>query len=444
MLKNKKFIIAVKIVAFVLIFCLMAEGMGMLVYPKTGETTPKMVLYRQQKETPDVLMLGTSAMFRAIMPLLMDEITGLDTVDMCTPAQTMLSSYTLLKDSIKQGKVPETLILYTNIRRFCREKSSNYDFQVMANLPLSLDKLEMMYHGFSMEEWPETLLNAVRGRENFTLKAMKRNLRSTYKISSNPEEAPEELRPYIGKGYNYDTRKQDPAAVVLPNNAVEVFSLAKADRTWYDKIAALCKEHNIDLILLAVPRLPATILASEDYDGYHKYMQQLADETGAQFWDLTYLKEDVMVVTSEHFRDGYHGNTSFAEPFTRVLGAMVKEHKAGTLDVSKYLYDDYETYTQLHQGVQAIFTKDKLQQKDDIRNYLDVSLIVGANTDAEYRVLVALEDTEEYVLFQDWSQEPRVVFGKDSLPDGRYDVKIEARPIGGEVQQTLVKPYTIK
>ena len=152
MLKNKKLIIAVKIVAFVLIFCLMAECLGMLVYPKTGETTPKMVIYRQQKETPDVLMLGTSAMFRAIMPLLLDEVTGLETVDMCTPAQTMLSSYTLLKDSISQGKVPDTLILYTNIRRFCREKTSNYDYQVMANLPLSLDKLEMMYHGFSVDE----------------------------------------------------------------------------------------------------------------------------------------------------------------------------------------------------------------------------------------------------------------------------------------------------
>ena len=444
MLKNKKLIIAVKIVAFVLIFCLMAECLGMLVYPKTGETTPKMVIYRQQKETPDVLMLGTSAMFRAIMPLLLDEVTGLETVDMCTPAQTMLSSYTLLKDSISQGKVPDTLILYTNIRRFCREKTSNYDYQVMANLPLSLDKLEMMYHGFSVDEWPETLLKAVRGRENLTWKAMRRNLKSTYKLSTNPEEAPEGLRPYIGKGYNYDTRKQDPAAIVLPNNAVEVFSLEAADRTWYDKIVNICKEHNIDLIMIAVPRLPATILASEDYDGYHKYMEQLAAENGTQFWDLTYVKEDVMVITSEHFRDGYHGNTSFAEPFTRVLGAMINDYMAGTLDKSKYLFDDYESYTQLHKGVQAIFTKDKLQQSKDVKNFLDVKLIVGADTEAEYRVLVSPEDAEEYLLFQDWSTAPRVVFGKDSLPDGRYDVKIEARPFGGEIQQTLVKPYTIK
>ena len=444
MLKNKKLIIAVKIVAFVLIFCLMAEGLGVLVYPKTGETTPKMVLYRQQEETPDVLMLGTSAMYRAIMPLLLDEITGLDTTDLCTPAQTMLSSYTLLKDTIKQGKIPDTLILYTNIRRFCREKGSNYDYQVMANLPLSLDKLQMMYYGFEVEDWPDAMLKAVRGRENFTLKAMKRNLRSTYKLTSNPKDAPEELQQYIGKGYNYSDVKQDPAAIVLPNNAIDEYSPETADRTWYDKIVALCKEHDIDLIMIAVPRLPATILAAGDYDGYHKYMEQIAAENGTQFWDLTYMHEHVMQVKAEHFQDGYHGNTSFAEPFTRVLGEMINEYRAGTLDKSEYLYDDYETYTKLHPGIQAIFTKDKLQQSKDYKNYLDVLLVLGADTEAEYRVLVATENTEEYVLFQDWSQAPRVVFGKDSLPDGRYDVKIEARILGGEIQQTLVKPYTIK
>lgn len=442
MQNSKAWVIPVKIIAFLLVCVLMAEGLGALVYPKTGETTPKMVEYEHRTDSPDILMLGTSAMYHAIVPLLLEDITGQDCADLCTPAQTMLSSYTLLVESIDQGKIPDAILLYTNIRRFCRERGSNYDYQVMANLPFGYNKLRMLVNGFELEDWPEAMLKAVRGRENFNLKKINANLHADYVMKSSTDGAPEEYLPYLGEGYGYETDAQIPDAVIL--DSYDEFYLDAVDTTYFDRIVDLCNKHDIDLIMMCVPRLPASIIYSEDYDGFHQYMQQISEVSNIQFWDLTYIRPEYMEVSAEHFRDCYHGNSSFAFPFTKILGTMLNEHFSGTLDLDQYLYDDYETYLQLHKGVNGLFLKDKLYNTSTLKNYLNVDAALGADTVMEIRVSVAPKDSEDFTLFMDWSETNRVVFGNDLAP-GKYQVKIEARQIGSEaVEQTIIKTYTIK
>lgn len=444
-MKNKKnWIIAVKIVAFVLLFCLMAEGLGLLVYPKGGDTTPKMVAFRNSDEQPELMLLGTSAVYNAVIPLKLEEITGLKVTDMCTPGQSTLSSLTLLRDMIQQGKIPDTIVMYTNIRRFVRVGRDEWDFQVMANLPMGLNKLNMLVRGFPVEEWPEAMLKAVRGRENFTIDMMREIWHSDYVQSDNAEYAPEEIRPYIGRGYLYKTQAQDPAAIDLPAGAIDVFSLDTVNRAYYDEIVALCRKHDIDLILFCIPRLPATIVAAGDYDGFHKYVTEIAAADGVAFWDLTYVHPELLEVRPDHFSDGYHANTAFALPFTELLGKMINEYMAGTLNMADYVYEDYDKYLQIHKGINAIFAKNKLDRKSSTLRYLDVQLVLGAETEAEFRMLLAPTGTEDWFVFRDWGTETRVMFPDGATPAGTYDVKIEARQLGGEAaEQTIRRTFEL-
>ncbi len=437
---RRRLLLTGKILLFTLLFFLMASILGMMVYPKSGDTAPRLYYYRQADEAPDVLFLGTSAVFYSVVPTYFEEVSGLTCYNLSTPAQTMQSSCALLVESLREGKKPKTVALYTNIRRFCTERTVDWTYQVTLNLPPSLNQLRLIAESFPPDSWPEAAFKCIRGRENLTVGAILENLRAQYTLDQETDGVPEALVPYIGRGYAYSEEAQDPNRVIVPT--WDHFSEDAVSEAAYRRIVSLCRENGIELVLFTVPRLPANIILSGDYDGFHRCMERFAERDGIGFWDLVYVRREHLEVAPEHFMDGYHANSSFAFPFTELLATMFRERAQGTLDLSKYVFDSYDDYLRLHHGINGLYSGSRIYTTKDGRQYIVIRAALGADTGAEYRV-TWLRDGEAPAVVSDWSAKDHPVIG-NALPAGDYTLRIEARqPGGGAPEQTLEQVFTL-
>ena len=361
----------------------------------------------------------------------------MDVHQIATPVQTMRGSALLLEALLERGEKPDVLLLYTHIRRMRRE-SSDFDKVLYQAMPMSRAKVRMLL-SFAAEDIPEAMLPAVYNREL---------------LFGGAEDSPAqdvpgalaaemaEIEDYYGRGFVSRTelaQMQDPARVRVGNyDQFTAASVTPSCEEALRRIAAMCRENGIELILLGLPFLPANVIATtgEGYHGFHAYTAALAEELGVPFWDLTYLRAEKAVIDSSCFIDARHGNARFSLRISRVLGDMLREHRAGTLETEAYLFDDYEEYLRQHRGINALYAGDTLRDG----RCVNVNVALGADTAAEVRASIVDADGGR-TLLRDWSAEKRVYL--DGLPAGEYRLIFEGRQPGGEIEQTLEKVYTI-
>lgn len=449
MRNSKLWAIAIKAVAFVLLFALLVTGLNAWLAP-TNTIRNKLKVY-QRAESPDVLMMGNSTVMR-LVPKYLDEITGMDVHQMGSPMQSLTASYYLLQEAIDQGKKPDTLMLYMHIRRFERE-GSDYDFAFVQALPWGRSKIGMLKDAFTLDDLPEAIFPCVYGREELFTKVKDLLLPAAEademkEIKARLKEDYATIKKYFGKGVNSITNDaQNPRSVEI--GATDTFNLDAVNqaslKVFYD-IVELCEENDIDLVLFTLPILPGNLIATggDGYGAFHDYVQELADQMDIPYWDFSYLKESVLKVDSSMFSDSRHGNATFALKVGEVIGTMLREYKEGSLKQENYLYDDYETYLQTYKGVNALYPNGAVYSSGNTKNYINIRAALGADTVMETRVSVAPLKSDDFEVFQDWSTKKRVVFG-DKLKPGKYRIKFEARTQGSEeVEQTLIKTYTFK
>ena len=380
----------------------------------------------------EVVFLGTSSTYRSNMPPVIDEVAGLRSYNLATPAQSFMASYYLLKEALKSNPVKH-VVLHMNISRFQDDMTDHaYQFLAIENMRFSLDKLAFMSDGFTMEKYPDALLRCYRARSLLRLSTIRDNL--TPRVV-NPEDYPAEVYPYLGKGYSFSANEQIPDEISVGYYAAFNPQKFVPENTEYlQKIIDLCKEKDIDLIFLARPRVAANILATGNYDEFHNYVQALADANQIPFWDFVYLRPDVLTIEDTMFMDAYHPNYRLALPLSRLVGQMLKEHVDGTLDVNQYLYNDYNTFLSQNRRIAGVYTT-TLSKKETLKAYA----AMGMEKEVEFRFLVSDQKHGGYRLVQDWSTKNLVDLSK--LPNKKCWLVVEARQAGsgGNAEQRLRK-----
>ena len=483
--RRRRLLIAVKIIVFIILFALLVTFLN-----RRFVSDDRIAQYLNTGEPSDAVFTGTSSAIR-IAPLLVDEVSGLNTYNIATPLQTLSDYSLLLQESIVRGAKPGRFLVYLNLRIFSRE-TSGYDYGIIRNLTGSR-KIRMLFGAFSADEYPEALLPCVYRRNTllkkidrlFVKKAAAQDTSEDESeslemiVESDDPETPEEsdtasaepeasnggladeyarieariaqdlesLEKYYGKGFRMrQTKYQDPYDPIV--KSVDEFYAGQVDQEAIrslDEIAEICRQNGIEMILYTLPSMPEYILSTrgEGYGGFHDFVSGLAEKYGVPFWDLTYIRPEIAEVDSTIFRDTRHGNASFSMRFSRILGQLLREHRDGTLNEEKWFFDDYESYQKLYPAqIYSVKSDGKILKNKSGGQYIVIKAAYGRNVRPEYRVTL-LNDGEDPVELCSWTENDHAVIGADLAP-GSYSLMIEARQVGAEeTERSLVRTFKL-
>ena len=111
--------------------------------------------------------------------------------------------------------------------------------------------------------------------------------------------------------------KADTSKYMTPSSAVN--DVSAVNTYYFEKIYNLCKENNIEMIIVSVPSICYWSYAK------HNGVSQLAEEYGVQYWDFN-IDEELNIDWSKETPDkGKHLNISGAKKLTSRIGAMLSE-----------------------------------------------------------------------------------------------------------------------
>jgi len=309
---DKRIVVSgIKVLSFFLVFVLLLEVFSLTIFSKSSATKYKnkhknAYSYTNEVEnTIQLIALGNSDLYSALIPVKLWKEQGYTSTIIASPRQSVMESYSILGDALKNQKpdvvLIETDMLYNgvdiNLHDLQEEETEHRELPLLPYL--TNDQLtEDIRNHFSIfmlhDRWKQMIKTNKKEKEDDTLCEhgyyFSKKIRKTYKnnymdVTEKVEEIPSENVYYL------------------------------------NKIKELCDNIGAKLLLV---ELPSTV--SWTYPR-HNALVQYADEQGVEFIDFNLLYKDIKLNFKRDFRDnGNHLNYYGARKVTVYLGKHLNEN----------------------------------------------------------------------------------------------------------------------
>lgn len=318
-----------KVTVFLLIIVFLTSFWQKVLIPKwepdgLWEPVTTMIdgFYAEERNTIDVLYLGTSNAFYDINPLVIYENYGITGYVLGSGEQSVACSYYYLQEALKRQK-PEVVVwdclsVYATQGPGEEQNRKAYDY-----MPFSMEKIRSLRENIGTDE---SMVSYIFPIVRYHGRVWDLSVRDfTYLFSD---------KKYPLKGYAY-SQKQVENLPELNMEAVihENLLVNEKNRSYLIKIQELCKENDIQLIMIKTPNI-------EWGRAEHDQMVQLAEEMEIPFIDYNSFYKEIGITVEECFLDGAHLNYKGAEKLSTHLGGVVvsmmqemPEHSANVLEV---------------------------------------------------------------------------------------------------------------
>ena len=304
----------VRAASAVLVGVLIFAGLTKLCQPKyffvlearSPETEMWHSFYQLDRDSLDILFLGSSHIYNSIDPDQYEEETGLTGFDMSTSNQDASLSYYLLEETLRYQH-PKTVVMdLYGLKLEPLTKTSSYK--------RTLDDMK----------WSEVKWEAVRAwlphMEGETLLPRFLTILDFHSRWSSLEDAD------IHEG-NYVTSRRgfcptDETADDITHEAYladeEEQSFSETTENYVNRIVELCQKNDIELILIKTPDTGWT-------EKWHEAGQNLADGYGLEFIDFNEpaILDKIGLDDSTDWRNANHLNAAGAEKFTHFLSLTI-------------------------------------------------------------------------------------------------------------------------
>jgi len=361
----------IKSTAFIAIFLMIVSCLTVLVIQKP--TTDNTGFYEQEKNSIDVLYIGSSHTYCSISPLDLYEEYGYTGFIRATSCQRAWESYALLEDSLKYQTpkvvVYEVMAAYhekPQLEAFAREiydtmrpGKAKYDGLMAEFAEGDADKLSFLFPMFRYHErWKELAKN------DFTYLGETDHLPNkgyALVLESIPVQA----------DYDWNRYQIDAEAKEVPALSEE----------YIRKMKALCDEKGIEFVMLKAPT------------GYVPYwdvsmskgISNLAAELNVPFIDYN-MGEDAILIdwNNETCDEGNHLNYYGAMKVTEKYGKWLKEN----IDLPDHRGDSqYASWDAHYNKYQQTIALSEMKACDDYLTYMDLIKNHLAN-DNQYLVMI--------------------------------------------------------
>lgn len=264
--------------------------------------------YEIEKDSLDVLFLGSSHLYYGVQPGELWGQYGIASYVMGSPEQTAATSYYLLKEAFSRQK-PKVVVMESYYLWY------NGLYNSEARLRQAFDGMRM---GEAKVEMVNDLLKEKGRKEKlswylpFLYYHTRWDALESYDFHT---------KPYLkGARIDYTVRPIEDPGVEM-----EAADIPEVNLTYLEKILALCRENGAEFVMIALPYGIET--DQERYDrrqGLNLMLEAYLQEQGIPF--LFYQKEiDAGIDFSTDFRDKTHLNTFGAEKISAHLGGWLAE-----------------------------------------------------------------------------------------------------------------------
>ncbi|SDH59297.1 hypothetical protein SAMN05421493_10268 [Pseudobutyrivibrio sp. 49] len=317
--------LALKFVAFVLVLCICVGAVNGVMKPKFyfnnewPTTNTFLDFYELEKDSVDVLFLGSSHCINAFNPQVLYDEYGITSYNLASPQQNALLSYYWLEEALKYQS-PKVVVLETFTFHYykedyvyndmnCSEESARKAMDFMRLSPLKVRA------AFDIQRYDPT---------QDALSYIFTNIRyhTRWKDLSEDDFSRAEMVEHGGiKGYSVhdgvNSSKKDVTFKAEDSVNAEEEPIVRVTDEYLEKIVNLCEENGIQLILTCVPYGESI--------GRYKSVKNYADSKNIPFYDFneeSLYKE----VKYNAKRNGYnHVDYSGAEKLTSYIGGVIAE-----------------------------------------------------------------------------------------------------------------------
>ena len=317
--------LAVKAISFTLLTLMIVGMVNQWMIPKNyynddwPSTNTFKDFYKLEKNSVDVLFLGSSFAISAFNPQVIYEEYGITGYNLASEQQSVLISYYWLKEALKYQS-PKVVVLETlTFHRYtsnsvynklnCSESAIRYAMDPMRISPLKLEAAK------EIEK-----LDPTQNALSFFFQNIRFHSRWT---SLSEEDFTEKSMIEHGgvKGYtvlgDYKPDAEDVTFTADKFSGAEPEPMEEVAEVYLDKIVKLCEENDIDLIFAKVP--------STEYAGRYISTKNYADKNNIPFYDFNEkgLFEEIGYKTAEDGKD--HLNYKGAEKVSLYMGKLFRD-----------------------------------------------------------------------------------------------------------------------
>lgn len=379
--------------------------------------------FYEGEENIDCIYLGSSHVFCAFDPEILDEKNGKNNFNLATSGQSLMGSYYLLKEADKYNEI-ETV--YLELYYTCstggqgnyREKESvQISWRITDYLRMSPLKLDAFFHMNPKEYYIDAAFPYVRYRAHLTEEDWIQD-RVDYKRTGNYKKYiyVDGLTEYRDKGYYATAGELTNPLFARERNPEEMYLTEDAEK-YLRKILEYCQKRGISIVLCTNPMYEIQPASTENYDNYADGIRKVAAEYGVPYYDFNMVKGEYLPIQKpEYFMDAGHLNSKgaklYSDFFNRVVSAPEEEN-------SDCFYSSYQEKLENEKpGVYGLYCyvmdEAELQLSDEPDRNLKMTIAATQADKIECQISLTPEGGEAYML-QDFSENKEF-----SVPAGEH------------------------
>lgn len=283
-------------------------------------------MYKQDKNTIDILYLGDSNVYTGISPLEIYDKTGITGFSASAPGQDTIGSYYVAKEFFKT-QTPRMVMLETGefftTKEFFSELSTRSEIDYMNFGVNKLNIINEDYFDFSISEKISFIFPVIRFHDRysrlteFDIRKIVQNNELSYKgyLYDN------KVNKYENKGQKnfqkYMEQKKKGQKLETQNSDLEIQEYAKEK---VEQLKELCEQNNCELILITMPNTDERAL--EKYEIFKRY----AEEKRLKYVNFNFEVDEPIDWETDTQDRGNHLNIKGAEKVGNYLSKYLSEN----------------------------------------------------------------------------------------------------------------------
>lgn len=336
--------ITLRIVAITMAICLFIAGAEFWKYIliDDGNSYTRIMMHQlyNPKDNINVLFVGSSHTYRALIPEITDKKFGAYTFNAGSSSQFMDGSLAVIKEADKGNDVKQVFLeLYYDVAsgEAYEERTNLTSTYILSDyMPMSLNKIRFLTHASSKEHWINSFLIAKCNWKKFfdsnyvkDVISIKQTQQYKNYIYTKKEG---DIEYYVERGFVANDAEigNDVYFNSTAYGEIGMGTEITKESDWFKSLAEIisyCKKQGIELTLFITPEPEWTLVGKGNYQEYHEFISEIANEYGLDFYDFNLCKKEYLDTNDRTlFKDEDHLNTKGAEVFSVLFGDFFTNH----------------------------------------------------------------------------------------------------------------------
>lgn len=289
--------------------------------------------------TLDFLICGASQAQRGISPMILDQKLGCNSYNIASPLMTLHSRYYMLEKELERNPVKTVIIelCYDTMGRDRAVVGPEGDYYMLGRFTSFTERLQYFISTARFDEYAE-----------FYSDTLQRGITAWRALGENGIGTSEH---YTNKGFAaLEAQAIEPISKEMYQKEQISTEVVEENLDYLNKMFQLCREKNINVIVVATPLADAAILSYDKMDEIYSMYQEICQNWDYPYYDFSLYKgKSEFLNDADSYYDRNHLSDSGAERFTALLADIVKE----TLDGADMHELFYENYAQLYRIIKC-------------------------------------------------------------------------------------------